>query len=114
MIDEKNVQRAIDGDLPSCRGKVNQPMHVFFLGLKDDKLRISFEELGLTRGDCGKYPRKLSPKAYTTSSWWKFRSGKDDSGGKNRHFHALAWLTAKWRVESVSLEKQEVVFVRFK
>ncbi len=109
MFDEKNVERAKQGLLPPCHGSKNKPMHEFFCKQTGDRFSIGFKELGRTRGDA-----ILPKKAYETASWWKFRSGKDDSGGKTRHFHALAWLTAKWRVESVSLEKQEVVFVRFK
>ena len=109
MIDEKNVERARQGKLPPCDGSKNKPMHEFFCNRTGDRFSIGFKELGRTRGD-----GILPDSAYNSRSWWEFRSEHDDSNGKRRYYHALAWLTAKWRVESVSLEKQEVVFVRFK
>ncbi len=109
MFDEKNVGRARQGKLPSCEGdSVNYPMHEFFGTLKDDRLTISFEELGLTRADRGQYPRQLPDTAYNDESWWSY----DFSSYKHRH--ALAWLTAGWRIDELFIDKKEVVFVRFK
>ena len=115
MIDEKNVERA--NDLPPCRGKVNQPMHVFLLGCTREKFSISLDELGATRGDFGKYPKQLPPSAYNSRSWWNFQPAKD-GGKKMRHYHALAWLTAGWYVESLSKDQEsgkykKAVFVPF-
>ncbi len=117
MFDEKNVQRAIDDDLPPCTGKVNQPMHVFFLRHKREKFSISLDELGLTRGDFGKYPKQLPDSAYNRRSWWNFQRAKDGDK-KMRHPNALAWLTAGWYVESLSKDQESgkyknAVFVPF-
>ena len=109
MFDEKNVERAKQGKLPRCSERsINYPMHKFFLGLKDDSLPISFENLGLKRGN-----GILPPSAYKTRSWWNFQS-EQDGDGKRRHRHALAWLTAGWRIDELSIADEEVVFVRFK
>ncbi len=109
MIDEKNVKRAIDDDLPPCgKDGVNYPLHEFFLNVTGDRLSVGFDELGEKR-----VSQDLPPSAYTTRSWWNFQS-EHDGDGKIRHRHALAWLNAGWRIESISLESQEVVFVRFK
>ena len=117
MFDEKNVALAKLGLLPPCTGKVNQPMHVFFLRHKREEFSISLDELGLTRGDCGMYPKQLPPSAYNSRSWWNFQPAKDD-GRKMRHPNALAWLTAGWYVESLSKDQEsgkykKAVFVPF-
>ncbi len=111
MIDEKNVERAKQNDLPSCTGKVNHPMHAFFLRRKREGFAISFDDLGVTRGDCGMYPKQLPPSAYSRS-WWNFQPAKDD-GRKMRHPHALAWLTAGWRIDELSIADEYVIFVPF-
>ena len=105
MIDEKNVKRV--NDLPSCTGKVNHPMHAFFLRRKRERFAISFDDLGATRGDCGRYPKQLPPSAYKKTEWWIY----DFNGGT--HPNALAWLTAGWRIESLSLSDEYVIFVPF-
>ena len=109
MIDEKNIKRARQGKLPSFDSPKNEPMHEFFCNHVGDRFSIGFKELGRTRGN-----GILPPSAYKMRSWWEFRSEKDDSGGKRRHRHALAWLTAGWRIDHLSLDDEQVVFVRFK
>ena len=109
MIDENNVQRARQDLLPPCKGdSVNYPMHEFFRTLKGDRLTISFEELGRTRADRGKYPKQLPPVAYKSLSWWIYNFGED------KHRASLAWLTAGWRIAELSRADEQVVFVRFK
>ncbi len=104
MIDEKNVKRAIDDDLPSCEtGDRNYPMHEFFLNAKGDKLTLSFDELGRTRGN-----GVLPDSAYKYDSWWWY------DFENRKHRHALTWLTAGWGIEHVSLDKKQVVFAKFK
>ncbi len=104
MIDEKNVKRAIDDDLPSCEtGDRNYPMHEFFLNAKGDKLTLSFDELGRTRGN-----GVLPDSAYKYDSWWWY------DFENRKHRHALTWLTAGWGIEHLSLVDEQVVFVRLK
>ena len=104
MFDKKNIERAKQGELPPCdKGDKNYPMHEFFLNAKGDKLTMSFDELGRTRGN-----GVLPDSAYKYGAWWVYYF-------KNRqHRHALAWLNAGWGIESRSLEDEQVVFVRFK
>ncbi len=109
MIDEKNVERARQGKLPSFDSPKNEPMRDFFYRKTGDRFPIGFKELGRTRGD-----GILPDSAYNSRSWWEFRSEKDDSGGKRRNRHALAWLTTGWRIDELFIDKKEVVFVRFK
>ncbi len=109
MIDEKNVERARQGKLPPCDGSKNKPMHEFFCNHTGDRFSIGFKELGRTRGD-----GILPDSAYNSRSWWEFRSEHDDSNGKRRYYHALAWLTAGWRIDELSIADEQVVFVRFK
>lgn len=107
MIDKRNVERAKRGQLPSCDGGENRPMYEFFRGHKRERFSISFKELGSKRRS-GELPN-TSKK----TSWWEFRSGLDDRHGKHRYYHALAWLTAGWRIEDLNIAKEQVVFVPF-
>ncbi len=109
MFDEKNVERAKQDLLPPCDGDKNYPMHEFFCNHTGDRFSIGFKELGLTRGD-----GILPPSAYRMRSWWKFRSEHDDRDGKRRNRATLAWLTAGWGIDYLSLEEKQVVFVKFK
>ncbi len=109
MIDEKNIERAKQDILPPCKGdSVNYPMHEFFGTLKGDRLTISFEELGRTRADRGQYPRRLPRIAYKSVSWWIYNFDEE------KHRATLAWLTAGWGIDELSLADEQVVFVRFK
>jgi len=46
---------------------------------------------------------KLPRSAFLYRQWW---------ANDKRHVHAIAWLLSGWRVQSVNLASQSVVFVR--
>lgn len=70
------------------------------LPLKRDRVESSFEDIELLIGG------RLPPYARQHRSWWA-----NDSTG---HVQSIQWLSAGWRVSSVNMSGERVVFSRIK
>jgi CBS domain-containing protein len=78
------------------------PLAVYLqtLPLDRDKEEISFEDIELLIGG------RLPPYARQHRSWW--------ANDSTRHVQSIQWLSAGWRVSSVNMSGEHVVFSRIK
>lgn len=70
------------------------------LPLDRDKEEISFEDIELLIGG------RLPPYARQHRSWW--------ANDSTRHVQSIQWLSAGWRVSSVNMSGEQVVFTRIR
>jgi hypothetical protein len=74
-----------------------KPLEWYLSTLAGRTLSLTFTQCGGIIGD------KLPRSAFLYRQWW---------ANDKRHVHAIAWLLSGWRVQSVNLASQNVVFVR--
>lgn len=75
-------------------------LHLQTLPLNQDKEEISFEDIELLIGG------RLPPYARQHRSWW--------ANDSTAHVQSIQWLAAGWRVSSVNMSGERVVFSRIK
>jgi hypothetical protein len=68
-----------------------------------DRIEVSFEDIE----DADKIGVQLPESAKAYREWWA-----NEVNPKTRHFQCRAWTEAGWRVESVDLAAEVVIFVR--
>jgi hypothetical protein len=69
----------------------------------NDRAELSFEEIE----DEDKIGAQLPRSAKEHRAWWA-----NEVNPKTRHFQCRAWTEAGWKVETVDLAKEVVIFVR--
>lgn len=68
-----------------------------------DRVELTFEDIE----DHDKIGVQLPRSAKEHRAWWA-----NEVNPKTRHFQCRAWTEAGWRVETVDVEREVVIFVR--
>ena len=77
------------------------PLAIYFKNLGTQSLRISFSEIEKILGS------KLPSSAYTRKEWWA-----NDSVSHPQS--KCGWLLGGWKVETIELNRREILFTTLK
>ena len=97
IMDERRILAVVDDVEVLVATRKYLPLAFFLMESKTGRRELDFETVGRLAS--------LPKSAMVHRAWWANES-------KGRHVQARAWMAVGWRVESVDLKRQTVVFAR--